>query len=147
MYKIKNQKLRGYSCQPNFKLFTGANFELSEFKKKKTLNFLPVLSRLTWRVRALQSTAASSSRVYHVTDYGADPTGGADATAAINSAIADAFRRPSNATMTGGIPDLGGAEIHLDGGSYLLKGPLSLPASGGGNLKVSNVITSSIFIY
>uniref|UniRef100_A0A0E0KV38 Pectate lyase superfamily protein domain-containing protein n=1 Tax=Oryza punctata TaxID=4537 RepID=A0A0E0KV38_ORYPU len=86
--------------------------------------------------RELATSTASSSRVYHVTDYGADPTGAADATAAINSAIADAFRRPSNATMTGGIPDLGGAEIHLDGGSYLLKGPLSLPASGGGNFKI-----------
>uniref|UniRef100_A0A0E0PDZ0 Pectate lyase superfamily protein domain-containing protein n=1 Tax=Oryza rufipogon TaxID=4529 RepID=A0A0E0PDZ0_ORYRU len=95
-----------------------------------------VRSSFVARRELATSTAASSSRVYHVTDYGADPTGGADATAAINSAIADAFRRPSNATMTGGIPDLGGAEIHLDGGSYLLKGPLSLPASGGGNLKI-----------
>ncbi|KAG8043422.1 hypothetical protein GUJ93_ZPchr0458g22711 [Zizania palustris] len=87
--------------------------------------------------RDLAATAsASSSRVYHVTDYGADPTGGADATAAINKAIADAFRRPSSATMTGGIPDLGGAEIHLDGGTYLVKGPLTLPASGGGNFKI-----------
>jgi polygalacturonase len=75
--------------------------------------------------------------VYHVTDYGADPTGAADATDAINKAIADAFRPPSNATMTGGIPDLGGAEVHLDGGTYLIKGPLTLPASGGGNFKVA----------
>ncbi|KAG8066247.1 hypothetical protein GUJ93_ZPchr0004g39703 [Zizania palustris] len=87
--------------------------------------------------RDLAATAsASSSRVYHVTDYGADPTGGADATAAINRAIADAFGRPSNGSMTGGIPDLGGAEIHLDGGTYLLKDPLTLPASGGGNFKI-----------
>ncbi|KAL5213983.1 hypothetical protein ABZP36_003135 [Zizania latifolia] len=86
--------------------------------------------------RDLATASASSSRVYHVTDYGADPTGGADATAAINKAIADAFGRPSNGTMTGGIPDLGGAEIHLDGGTYLVKGPLTLPASGGGNFKI-----------
>jgi polygalacturonase len=125
----------------NFLPVLTLNFLSFFFKKNFELSTGAVLSRLTWRVRALQSTAASSSRVYHVTDYGADPTGGADATAAINSAIADAFRRPSNATMTGGIPDLGGAEIHLDGGSYLLKGPLSLPASGGGNLKVSNDVT------
>lgn len=75
--------------------------------------------------------------MYHVTDYGADPTGAADATAAISNAIADAFRPPTNATMTGGIPDLGGAEVHLDGGTYLIKGPLTLPASGGGNFKVT----------
>ncbi|KAF0894501.1 hypothetical protein E2562_039278 [Oryza meyeriana var. granulata] len=92
--------------------------------------------RSSFGARRDLATSTASSRVYHVTDYGADPTGGADATAAINKAIADAFRRPSNATMTGGIPDLGGAEIHLDGGSYLLKGPLTLPASGGGNFKI-----------
>ncbi|KAF8670312.1 hypothetical protein HU200_050854 [Digitaria exilis] len=82
------------------------------------------------------ATASVSSRVYHVTDYGADPTGTTDSTAAINSAIADAFRSPSNATMTGGIPDLGGAEVHLDGGTYLIKAPLTLPASGGGNFRI-----------
>jgi hypothetical protein len=81
--------------------------------------------------------SSAGARVYHVTDYGADPTGAADATDAINKAIADAFRPPSNATMTGGIPDLGGAEVHLDGGTYLIKGPLTLPASGGGNFKVA----------
>lgn len=80
--------------------------------------------------------ASAAARVYHVTDYGADPTGAADATDAINKAIADAFRPPSNATMTGGIPDLGGAEVHLDGGTYLVKAPLTLPASGGGNFRI-----------
>ncbi|CAM0902747.1 unnamed protein product [Alopecurus aequalis] len=79
---------------------------------------------------------SSASRVYHVTDYGADPTGAADATTAIKKAIADAFSLPSNATLTAGIPDLGGAEIHLDGGTYLINGPLTLPASGGGNFKI-----------
>lgn len=82
------------------------------------------------------ATSSAGSRVYHVTDYGADPTGATDATAAIKKAIADAFSLPSNATMTAGIPDLGGAEIHLDGGSYLVNGPLTLPASGGGNFKI-----------
>ncbi|TKW06525.1 hypothetical protein SEVIR_7G246000v4 [Setaria viridis] len=82
------------------------------------------------------ATASAGARVYHVTDYGADPTGAADATDAINKAIADAFRAPSNATMTGGIPDLGGAEVHLDGGTYLVKAPLTLPASGGGNFRI-----------
>uniref|UniRef100_A0A0D9W9D1 Pectate lyase superfamily protein domain-containing protein n=1 Tax=Leersia perrieri TaxID=77586 RepID=A0A0D9W9D1_9ORYZ len=92
--------------------------------------------RSSFGARRNLATSNTNSRVYHVTDYGADPTGRDDATAAITKAIADAFRRPSNATMTGGIPDLGGAEIHLDGGVYLLKGPLSLPASGGGNFKI-----------
>ncbi|KAL6651362.1 hypothetical protein ACP70R_010287 [Stipagrostis hirtigluma subsp. patula] len=86
--------------------------------------------------RDLATTSSSSARVYHVTDYGADPTGATDSTAAINKAIADAFRPPSNGTLTGGIPDLGGAEVHLDGGTYLIEGPLTLPASGGGNFKI-----------
>ncbi|KAJ1272733.1 hypothetical protein BS78_06G225200 [Paspalum vaginatum] len=86
--------------------------------------------------RDLATASPSAARVFHVTDYGADPTGAADATAAINKAIADAFRPPSNATMTGGIPDLGGAEVHLDGGTYLVKAPLTLPASGGGNFMI-----------
>ncbi|XP_062186190.1 polygalacturonase QRT3-like [Phragmites australis] len=92
--------------------------------------------RSSFGARRDLATASAAARVYHVTDYGADPTGGADATAAINKAIADAFSPPSNGTMTGGIPDLGGAEVHLDGGTYLIKGPLTLPASGGGNFKI-----------
>ncbi|VAH35717.1 unnamed protein product [Triticum turgidum subsp. durum] len=91
------------------------------------------------RMESVRSSFGKARRglaVYHVTDYGADPTGAADATAAIKKAIADAFSPPSNATMTAGIPDLGGAEIHLDGGTYLVNGPLTLPASGGGNFKI-----------
>ncbi|XP_039773915.1 polygalacturonase QRT3-like isoform X2 [Panicum virgatum] len=92
---------------------------------------------LTCRRRVCVGVQASASaRVYHVTDYGADPTGATDSTAAINRAIADAFRPASNSTMTGGIPDLGGAEVHLDGGTYLVRGPLTLPASGGGNFRI-----------
>ncbi|XP_062226712.1 polygalacturonase QRT3-like [Phragmites australis] len=92
--------------------------------------------RSSFGARRDLATSSAGARVYHVTDYGADPTGAADATAAIKRAIADAFRPPSNGTMTGGIPDLGGAEVHLDGGTYLVKGPLTLPASGGGNFKI-----------
>lgn len=92
--------------------------------------------RSSFGARRDLATSSAGARVFHVTDYGADPTGAADATAAINKAIADAFRPPSNATMTGGIPDLGGAEVHLDGGTYLVKAPLTLPASGGGNFRI-----------
>lgn len=75
--------------------------------------------------------------MYHVTEYGADPTGVADSTSAIARAVADAFRPPTSSTLLSGIPDLGGAEVDLDGGVYVLTSPLSLPASGGGNFKVS----------
>ncbi|XP_010941687.2 polygalacturonase QRT3-like [Elaeis guineensis] len=79
---------------------------------------------------------SSRSRVYHVTDYGADPTGNTDSSAAISKAISAAFRDPSDRVLMAGIADLGGAEIHLDGGSYLISSPITLPATGGGNLKI-----------
>lgn len=78
--------------------------------------------------------------MYHVTDYGADPTGNADSSEAISKAISDAFQAPSARVLMPGIADLGGAEIHLDGGSYLISSPITLPATGGGNLKVKKLI-------
>ncbi|KAF3325745.1 polygalacturonase QRT3 [Carex littledalei] len=35
-----------------------------------------------------------------------------------------------------GIADLGGAEVHLDGGTYLISSPVRLPSSGGGNFRI-----------
>ncbi|XP_073002291.1 polygalacturonase QRT3-like [Typha latifolia] len=82
------------------------------------------------------SAASATSRLYSVMDYGADPTGNADSTEAIMKAIADAFRSPSNRTLTAGIADLGGAEVHLGGGTYLVSSPITLPADGGGNFMI-----------
>ncbi|KAL0912275.1 hypothetical protein M5K25_018237 [Dendrobium thyrsiflorum] len=82
------------------------------------------------------SSSSPSSRVYHVTDYGADPTGKIDSTAAILRALSDAFRPPSNLSLIAGIADLGGAELNLDGGSYLISSPIALPSSPAGNLKI-----------
>ncbi|XP_038980565.1 polygalacturonase QRT3-like [Phoenix dactylifera] len=82
------------------------------------------------------SPITSRSRVYHVIDYGADPTGSTDSGEAIGKAISDAFQAPSDRVLMPGIADLGGAEIHLDGGSYLISSPITLPAAGGGNLKI-----------
>ncbi|KAI0494976.1 hypothetical protein KFK09_025122 [Dendrobium nobile] len=81
-------------------------------------------------------TSSSSSRVYHVTDYGADPSGKTDSTAAISRALSAAFTPPSNRSLFAGIADLGGAEISLDGGSYLISSPITLPSSPTGNLKI-----------
>lgn len=86
---------------------------------------------------------SDSSRVYHVTDYGADPTGNKDSTVAIARAISDAFSAPSDRVLMPGIKDLGGPKIHLDGGAYLISSPIALPSSGGGNLKVSPEIICS----
>ncbi|KAK9133805.1 hypothetical protein Scep_013333 [Stephania cephalantha] len=76
------------------------------------------------------------SRVYPVTAYGADPTGQSDSTNAILRAISDAFQAPSNRVLIEGIVDLGGAEIHLEGGTYLISQPLGMPSSGAGNLMI-----------
>ncbi|KAK4492278.1 hypothetical protein RD792_003081, partial [Penstemon davidsonii] len=78
----------------------------------------------------------SSPLVYHVTSYGADPTGKADSTDAILGAIADALKGPGNGFLMEGIVNLGGARIDLDGGNYLISRPLQFPVAGKGNLMI-----------
>lgn len=78
----------------------------------------------------------SSPRVYHVTTYGADPTGNRDSTEAVAQAFADAFRGPSEGFLMEGISNLGGAQINLEGGQYLISKPLRFPAAGVGNIMV-----------
>nr|XP_027086234.1 polygalacturonase QRT3-like [Coffea arabica] len=73
--------------------------------------------------------------VYNVTSYGADPTGKTDSTDAILSAISDALQGPSNGFLITGIVNLGGAQISLEGGNYLISRPLQLLA-GRGNLVI-----------
>ncbi|PKA56070.1 Polygalacturonase QRT3 [Apostasia shenzhenica] len=81
------------------------------------------------------SISISHSRIFHVTDYGADPTGATDSSPAISRAISAAFNYSSGLQLMPGIPNLGGAEIHLDGGVYLLNSPITFPSTGG-NLKI-----------
>ncbi|KAL3838054.1 hypothetical protein ACJIZ3_022645 [Penstemon smallii] len=86
---------------------------------------------------ASSSVAASSSPlVYHVTSYGADPTGKADSTDAILGAISDALKGPGNGFLMEGIVNLGGARVDLDGGNYLISRPLQFPVAGKGNLLI-----------
>ena len=79
-------------------------------------------------------------REYHVTAYGADPTGQSDSTDAILRAIADAVRGPGNGEMMRGIVNLGGVRIDLEGGIYKISRPLRLPVAGRGNLMVNLLI-------
>lgn len=76
------------------------------------------------------------SRVYRVTSYGADPTGNSDSTEALLAAIEDAAKGPSEGYLMEGIRDLGGAQINLEGGNYLISRSLKLPVAGVGNLMV-----------
>ncbi|XP_015894040.3 polygalacturonase QRT3 [Ziziphus jujuba] len=83
----------------------------------------------------------TNSRVHHVIDYGADPTGLSDSTEALERALSDAFRSSNNirhSHLMQGVTDLGGTQLHLDGGTYKISRPLRLPlphddASGSGS--------------
>jgi hypothetical protein len=79
---------------------------------------------------------AQSARVYHVTSYGADPTGRRDSTVALLQAISDAVKGTTTGKLMVEIQNLGGARIDLDGGNYLISQSLRLPATGVGNLMV-----------
>lgn len=78
----------------------------------------------------------NNPRVYHVTSYGADPSGNSDSTEALLAAIADAAKGPSEGHLIEGIKNLGGAQVNLEGGNYLISKSLQLPVAGVGNLMV-----------
>ncbi|CAI9782245.1 unnamed protein product [Fraxinus pennsylvanica] len=80
--------------------------------------------------------ATSPPRVHHLTSYGADPSGKTDSTQAIVEAISDALKGPSNGFLMNGILNLGGAQIELDGGNYMIGRPLQFSLAGRGNLVI-----------
>lgn len=82
---------------------------------------------------AFQGTTASA-RTFHVSLYGADPTGKSDSTEALMKALSDASKTTSNGFLIDGINNLGGVEIHLDGGIYLISRPLKFPSTNVGNI-------------
>ncbi|KAL2951130.1 hypothetical protein AAZX31_19G029700 [Glycine max] len=84
----------------------------------------------------LPSQDLKKSHVYLVTSYGADPTGNSDSTEALLAAIADAAKGPSVGFLMKDIKDLGGAQINLEGGKYVISKPLQLPLAGVGNLMI-----------
>ncbi|CAI8590021.1 unnamed protein product [Vicia faba] len=82
------------------------------------------------------SEGMNNPRVFYVTSYGADPTGNSDSTEAILAAIADAANVLSEGHLMEGINNLGGAQVNLEGGNYLIRRSLMLPVSGVGNLMI-----------
>ncbi|CAJ1947150.1 unnamed protein product [Sphenostylis stenocarpa] len=84
----------------------------------------------------LPSQDLKKPHVYLVTSYGADPTGKSDSTEALLAAIADAAKGPSEGFLMKDIKDLGGAQINLEGGKYMISKPLQLPLSGVGNFMI-----------
>lgn len=75
--------------------------------------------------------------MFYPIEYGADPTGEEDSTAALLKAVEEAFQLKSGLELLPGITDLGGVAIDLQGGNYKISQPLIFP-SGGGNVVVSN---------
>lgn len=82
------------------------------------------------------ATVPSDGRVFYVTDYGADPTGATDSTQALLATINEAFHVATTEHTMPGLHDLGGVEIHLEGGDFRISNPLRLPANGGSNVLI-----------
>ena len=74
----------------------------------------------------------------YLSEYGADPTGAQESSDAILKAVEDAFELHINGVeLVGGVTDLGGVVIDLEGGNYKISKPITFPSSGGGNVVVS----------
>lgn len=88
----------------------------------------------------------ANPHIYRVISYGADPTGKVDSTDAIERAIADAVKDPGNGFLINGVVNLGGVQIHLEGGHYMVSRPLKFPA-GRGNLMVCKQFPQFFFFF
>ena len=87
--------------------------------------------------------AKTTGRVYRLaSDFGADPSGHIDAADAFDAAFAELWAHPSEAKndwmMPDGAviagPDLGGATLDLEGGTFGVSRPVRFPSAGGGNM-------------
>ena len=86
-------------------------------------------------------------------DFGADPTGRADSTAAFAAAVAALLsRNTSGHEDEGGSIDLGGALLDLEGGDYLISAPLTIPTNYSncaivhGSLRASSTFPPGAFL-
>lgn len=81
-------------------------------------------------------TDVAASAILRPTDFGADPSGATDSSAAFDKAVAALLsQRGQRHTMASNITDLGGATLDLSGGSYLLSHPIVVPP-GVGNAQI-----------
>lgn len=71
-----------------------------------------------------------------MSEYGADPTGSEESSDGILKAVEDAFELQKGVELVGGVNDLGGVVIDLEGGNYKISKPIAFPSSGGGNVVV-----------
>jgi hypothetical protein len=88
----------------------------------------------TWR--SPTRSAPGVSPVVNPIDFGADPTGVKDSTAAFVAAVAELLKHnTSGHMMSDGIVDLGGVVLDLQGGDYLVNAPVQIPQFVG-NLRI-----------
>ena len=88
----------------------------------------------TWR-SPIRSAPGVSPVVFPI-DFGADPTGVSDSTAAFVAAVAELLKHNSSGhMMSDGIVDLGGVVLDLQGGDYLVNAPIQIPQFVG-NLRI-----------
>ncbi|BBN18033.1 hypothetical protein MPTK1_7g18980 [Marchantia polymorpha subsp. ruderalis] len=135
-----------FDQQPDWKTQQHANSEFNQVHRSRQ-NLIRQTS-LRWQQTRLSAASSSRfryqgleagfyySRVFYVTDNGADPSGQKDSTEALQKTITEAFAVGSAHDLDPGIPDLGGVEVHLEGGEYLISAPLQFPATGGGNIVI-----------
>ncbi|KAJ0457156.1 putative endo-polygalacturonase [Helianthus annuus] len=110
--------------------------KLNEFKSKFFPQEQVSLSSSSSPSPSPSSPARSSSGVYSVIEYGADPTGKTDSTDAILAAISDAVSVVGDGFLMEGITNLGGVRISLEGGIYKISRPIKLPVAGRGNILI-----------
>jgi hypothetical protein len=78
------------------------------------------------------------------TDFGADPTGVNDSTAAFNSAMAAVLaHNTSGHKLAFGVQDLGGVTLDLSGGDYLISAPLVFPVFVGNFRVIDGTLRAS----
>ncbi|KAG7026402.1 Polygalacturonase QRT3, partial [Cucurbita argyrosperma subsp. argyrosperma] len=97
---------------------------------------LSKLHKLKSSLSVQRDSVPTDARVYHVTSYGADPTGKNDSTESILRVFSDAYGSASDLSLIDGVRNLGGVQINLDGGHYLISRPLRLPGAGVGNIVI-----------
>ena len=89
--------------------------------------------------RAAAADARAADPEVRPVDYGADPTGATDSTAAFAAALAALLARNLSGGLIApgyGVADLGGATLRLGGGDYVISAPLIIPP-GFGNLRIA----------
>jgi hypothetical protein len=91
-------------------------------------------TRAQMRRWATPAGPAPGAHVFSPLDFGGDPSGATDATAAVAAAVAallDTCSEPTRARMADWVRDCAGATLDLQGGEFLISAPLAIPPGFG----------------